>query len=76
MKGEPRKRTAEGRRLRQLAARIPNREVFDGFIAATPEALRAQVRRELIPYLRFTLNADPEAAEAGDQTEASAEARA
>lgn len=68
MKGDPRKRSAGARRLRSLAAKIPNREVFDGFLAATPEPLRAQVRRELIPYLRFTLHAEAE-----ETTEANAQ---
>jgi hypothetical protein len=54
-KCEPRGGKELGRKLRALAARIPDREALDAFLAAAPAAMRDQVATELIPFVHFAL---------------------
>jgi len=61
MKGDPRKRSAEGRRLRALAARIPDSAAFYDFLATVPEALRDQVKAKLVDHLNFRLRKNHDA---------------
>jgi hypothetical protein len=51
--GEPRKKTELQRRMRAMAARIPDRETFEAFIATQPERLRDGMREMLAPHVRF-----------------------
>lgn len=53
VKGDPRKKTETGRRLRALAARIPDREHLEQFVAGFPEEMRADVAAAVVPYVRF-----------------------
>lgn len=41
------------RKLRALAARIPDQEALDIFLAACPAEQRAAVAAKVVPYVRF-----------------------
>lgn len=60
LKGEPRRKTIEGRKLRQMAAQLGDKAAFEAFVATAPERHRAQVRQMLIPLLHFDLKPDGE----------------
>jgi hypothetical protein len=58
IKGAPRRATDERLRLHAIAARIPTQEALDGFVAAAPAAIRAQVREMIAPHTRFNARSE------------------
>lgn len=54
-KCEPRGGKELGRKLRALAARIPDKEALDAFLNAAPAEMRDQIAVSLVPYVRFAL---------------------
>jgi hypothetical protein len=44
-----------GRKLRALAARIPDRDALDAFLNAAPTHMREQIAANLVPFVRFAI---------------------
>ena len=60
MKGDTRKSTAKARELKKLAAMIRDEEHFNRILEGCREGFRSAVKRQLKPYLSFTLAEDLE----------------
>lgn len=58
MKGDTRKSTAKARELKKLAGMIRDEEHLNRIVQGCREGFRSAVKRQLKPYLTFTLAED------------------